>query len=95
VCISGSKTIMMGVRGAVLAAEVGRRMVTSRLLMRPYPADKDREAIAVELPSEHQLRVWIVPVGFEYRQVRLMHEMKSSTHQKITSPVGSKSRWTR
>jgi hypothetical protein len=42
--------MIVGVGGA-LVAEAERRIVTSRLLMRPYPTDKDLEEIAVELVS--------------------------------------------
>ncbi|KAJ8596110.1 hypothetical protein M405DRAFT_806034 [Rhizopogon salebrosus TDB-379] len=43
--------MIVGVGGA-LVAEAERRIVTSRLFMRPYPTDKDLEEIAVELTYE-------------------------------------------
>src|SRR5882757_3770361 len=53
-CVIGSVTMMVGVGGTV--ADIERRTVTLRLFMRPYLADNDCEAIAVELVSVVAMR---------------------------------------
>ena len=69
--------MMVGVGGTV--ADIERRTVTLRLFMRPYPADNDCEAIAVELVNVgcdgngdqqvnarvHQIGAVMVPTLFE------------------------------
>jgi len=48
-CTTGSETMMVGVGGIVLlVVEDERRTLTFRLFVRPNPAKRDREAIAVE-----------------------------------------------